>query len=86
MKTVASVILARVCSVTEKNPHQDEDHSGSRPHSFHGLYVVPSGTSPEKFRSGPKIVGSEESHQDKRAALRPTELLRQLFVTISLIS
>ena len=37
---------------------QDEDHSGSRPHSFPGLYSMRSGTSPEWFRTGPGVVGS----------------------------
>ena len=42
---------------------QDEDHSGSRPHSFPGLYSMHSGTSPERFRSGPELAGSRESRQ-----------------------
>ena len=37
---------------------QDEDHSGSRPHSFPGLPSIRSGTSPEKFRSGPELTVS----------------------------
>ena len=43
---------------------QDEDQSGSRPHSFPGLFHMRSGTSPEQFQSGPELVGSLESRQD----------------------
>ena len=43
---------------------QDEDHSGSRPHSFPGSCYMRSGTSAEQFRSGPELAGSWESHQD----------------------
>ena len=43
---------------------QDEDHSGNRPHLFPGLCRMRSGTSPKRFRSGPELVGSEESRQD----------------------
>ena len=37
---------------------EDEDHSGSRPHSFPGLYSMRSGRAPEWFRSGPVVAGS----------------------------
>ena len=37
---------------------QDEDHSGSRPHSFPGLYLMRSGWAPEWFRSHLVVVGS----------------------------
>ena len=37
---------------------QDEDHSGSRPHSFPGLRHMRSGTSPERFQSGPELAAS----------------------------
>ena len=43
---------------------QDEDHSGSYPLSFLGLCRTCSGTSPERFWSGPELVGSWESCQD----------------------
>ena len=37
---------------------QDEDHSGSRPHSFLGLSHMHSRTSLERFRSGLELTGS----------------------------
>ena len=37
---------------------QDEDHSGSRPHLFPGLYLMRSGWAPEWFRSHLVVVGS----------------------------
>ena len=37
---------------------QDDDHSGSRPHSFPGLYKMRSGTSPEWFWICPELAGS----------------------------
>ena len=37
---------------------QDEDHSGSRHHSFPGLCHMRSETSPERFRSGRELAGS----------------------------
>ena len=43
---------------------QDEDHPGSRPHSFLDLCQMCSGTSPERFRSSPEVAGSWGSHQD----------------------
>ena len=39
-------------------PVQDEDHSGSPPHSFPGLFYVNSGMFPERFRSSPELAGS----------------------------
>ena len=45
-------------------PLQDEDYSGSRPHSFPGLYRMCFGTSPERFRSGPELAGSWGSCRD----------------------
>ena len=39
-------------------PLQDEDHSGSRPHSFPGLNSMRSGSAPEWFRSGPVVASS----------------------------
>ena len=66
---------SEVCSL------QDEDHSGSRPHSFTGLCRMRSGTSSEQFRSGPELAGSGESHRGEIARLKcafpPTELLGQ---------
>ena len=38
---------------------QAEDHSGSRLHSFTGLYQMCSGTSPEWNRSDLELAGSE---------------------------
>ena len=49
---------------------QDEDHSGSRLHSFLGLHRMRSGTSPERFRRGLELAGSEESRQDGITHLR----------------
>ena len=46
-----------------RDPLQDEDHSGNRPHSLPGYYVMCSGWAPEWFRSAPVIVGSSESHR-----------------------
>ena len=43
---------------------QDEDLSGSRLHSFPGLYQMRSGTSRERFRSALELEGSRESRQD----------------------
>ena len=37
---------------------QDEDHSGSRPHSFPGLYLMRPKWAPEWFRSHLVVVGS----------------------------
>ena len=41
-----------------RGPLQDEDHSGSRPRSFPGLYLMRSGRAPEWFRSVPVVAGS----------------------------
>ena len=49
-----------VYSDFERHPLQDEDHSGSRPHSFRGLYVLCSRTPREQFRSGLELVASKE--------------------------
>ena len=57
-------------SDSERRSLQDEDHSGSRPHSFLGLCHMRSGMSSEQFRSGPEIAGSEESHQDETMRLK----------------
>ena len=46
-----------------REPLQDEDHSGNRPHSFPGYYVMCSGWAKEWFRSVPVIMGSLESHR-----------------------
>ena len=46
-----------------RDPLQDEDHSGSRPHSFPGYYLMRSGWAPEWLRSTPVTTGSSESHQ-----------------------
>ena len=43
---------------------KDENHSGSRPHSFLGLYSMRSGRTPEWFRSGPLIAGSWGNRRD----------------------
>ena len=43
---------------------QDEDHSGSRPHSFTGLCQLHSGTFPHRFRSSPELASSWGSRQD----------------------
>ena len=46
---------------------RDEDHSGSRLHSFPGSCYLYSGTSPERFRRSPEstgLAGSWESRQD----------------------
>ena len=47
-----------VPSDRERDLLQDEDHSGSRPHSFPGLYLMRSGWTPEWLRSHLVIVGS----------------------------
>ena len=47
-----------VSSDCGRGPLQDEDHSGSRPHSFPGLYLMRSGRAPEWFRSDPVVAGS----------------------------
>ena len=47
-----------VSSDRGKGPPQDEDHSGSRPHSFPGLYLMRSGRAPEWFRSILVVPGS----------------------------
>ena len=39
---------------------QDEDHSGSRPHSFPGFPRLCSGMFPERFRNAYVSVGSRE--------------------------
>ena len=49
---------------------QDEDQSGSRPHSFPVLYHLRSGTSPEQIRRGPELVGSGETGQLERERAR----------------
>ena len=41
-----------VSSDRGRGPLQDEDHSGSHPHSFPGLYLMRSGRAPESFRRG----------------------------------
>ena len=41
-----------------RDPLQDEDSSGSRPHSFPGYYLMRSGRAPEWFRSSPVVAGS----------------------------
>ena len=46
-----------------RDPLQDEDHSGSRPHSFPGYFSIRSGWAPEWLRSTPVAMGSSESHQ-----------------------
>ena len=43
---------------------QYEEHSGSHPRSFPGLFHMCSGTSPEQFRSRPELAGSWRSRQD----------------------
>ena len=53
-----------VSSECGRGPLQDEDHSGSRPHSFPGLYLMRCGRAPEWFRSGPGVAGSWESRRD----------------------
>ena len=58
-----------VQSDSEKHLLWVEDLFVSRPHLFPGLYVVYSGTSLERFRSGPEKVGSEGSYLDKIARL-----------------
>ena len=45
----------------------DKDDSGSRPHSFCGLYQVGSRMFPERIRSSPELAGSEETHPVGRA-------------------
>ena len=49
---------------------QDEDPPGSRPHSFPGCYQKCSEMSPGQSRSGPDVVGSEETHQCGRGRLK----------------
>ena len=44
-----------------KRYYQNEDHSGSRPHSFPGYPRLCFGMFPERFRSASVNVGSEES-------------------------
>ena len=41
-----------------RGPLQDEDNTGSRPHSFPGLYLVGSERPPDWLRSGPTITDS----------------------------
>ena len=43
-------------------PLQDEDHSRSVPHSFPNFFYLNSEMSPERVRSEPGLVGSEEIH------------------------
>ena len=45
-----------VPSDRRRDPLQDEDHSGSRPHSFPGYYLMRSGRAPEWFRSGSGVA------------------------------
>ena len=45
-----------VSSDRGRGPLQDEDHSGSRPHSFPGLYLMRSGCAPEWFPSGSRAA------------------------------
>ena len=47
-----------------RNPLQDEDHSGSCPHSLPGLYSMRSGRPPEGLQSSPAVAGSRESRRD----------------------
>ena len=47
-----------------RGPLQDEDHSGSRPHSFPGLFSMGSERPPERPRSGPAVTGSRENRRD----------------------
>ena len=46
-----------------RDPLQDEDHSGSRPHLFPGYFLMRSGWAPEWLRSTPVTTGSSESHR-----------------------
>ena len=52
-----------VSSDRGRGPLQDEDHPGSRPHSFPGLYLMRSGRAPEWFRSILIVAGSKENHR-----------------------
>ena len=54
----------------ERSFLQDDDHSGSRPHSFPGLLHMHSGKSRERIPSDPEIVGSEETRQSRIRRLK----------------
>ena len=79
-----------------KGPLQDEDHFGSRLHSFPGLYSIGSERPPEWLRSGPAVAGSWErdvlrtfSRRAKAPSMRFSVLLNSfdnLFVTHPSIS
>ena len=62
-------------SGSERCPPQNEDHSGSRPHSFPGLYPMRSGMSPERFRSGPELAIRKSSRRDSPHKRRFSVLL-----------
>ena len=57
-KSLLGWILVRTGS--ERHPLQDEDHSGNDPHLFPGFFYLNSGMSPERVRSEPGLVCSEE--------------------------
>ena len=78
-----------VLSDSERCLLKTEDQFGSRPYSFPGLCHMRSGTSPERFRSSPKLVGSWESHQDSAPKMRFSVQLNSwdnFFVTLPSIS
>ena len=60
--------LVRIGS--EERLLQDEDHSGNGPHLLPGFLYLGSGISPERFRSEPELVGSEEIRQVWRESLK----------------
>ena len=73
-----------------RGPLQDEDHSGSRPHSFPGLYLMRSGRDPEWFWSGPVVADSirKPSRRANAPRIRFSVLLKSfenLFVTLPTI-
>ena len=60
MQGCRGLLLGQSFASTDRGrgPLQDEDHSGSRPHSFPAYYVVRSGRATEWCRSGPVVAGS----------------------------
>ena len=74
--------LSFVSPGTAKRSHQDENHSGSRPHSFSGCCYTLLGTSPQFFWSNFEVAGSWESPLDGLVRIKcgfpSTTLLAQL--------
>ena len=70
--TVVAFIWARVSCrlILKRRLLQDDDHSGSCPHSFPGMWQVLSGMSLERIRSGLELAGSEKTRQAERKHLK----------------